>query len=83
MMRLFRKESAALLQYSDTLRETPKIEKVATLATCNGDEDVEGATFSTVFLVALKLAAQVHFAGKCTFSVDTDDHSCSFTASVM
>lgn len=81
MMRLFRKESAALLQYSDTLRETPKIEKVATLA--NGDEDVEGATFSTVFLAALKLAGQVHFAGKCTFSVDTDDHSCSFTASVM
>lgn len=81
MMRLFRKESAALLQYSDTLRETPKIEKVVALA--NEDEDVEGATFSTVFLVALKLAGQVHFAGKCTFSVDTDDHSCSFTASVM
>lgn len=82
MMRLFPKESAALLQYSDTLRETPnKIEKVAALA--NEDEDVEGATFSTVFLVALKLAGQVHFAGKCTFSVDTDDHSCSFTASVM
>lgn len=81
MMRLFRKESAALLQYSDMLWETPKIEKVATLA--NGDEDVEGATFSTVFLAALKLAGQVHFAGKCTFSVDTDDHSCSFTASVM
>lgn len=81
MMRLFRKESAALLQYSDTLRETPKIEKVATLA--NEDEDVEGATFWTVFSAALKLAGQVHFAGKCTFSVDTDDHSCSFTASVM
>lgn len=81
MMRLIRKESAALLQYSDTLRETPKIEKVAALA--NEDKDVEGATFSTVFLVALKLAGQVHFAGRCTFSVDTDDHSCSFTASVM